>query len=240
MSWKCVCKEENNADESRFCKNCGRNKPKYLGVKLDLGSRESMSTDQKAVWYLMVAYDYLLESERFAKLENEFSEKLGDENYNQAAIQSKIHEFKKKAESNCRKCLSILKKTASISDEAQFENNKGFVISIPSLKSDAYFNLGTIYFRQKRFDKAIEYFQASYDSDPNQVSIYNIAMATINLPVEGGGIFGGKKKEAALKTKRDQEVELLKKTIKYAPFSTLGIRSGRILMEDYKITEPDI
>lgn len=65
-------------------------------------------------------------------------------------------------------------------------------------------------------------------------------MATINLPAEGGGIFGGKKKQAAMETKREQEIDLLKKTIKFAPFSELGVRSGRQLMEDYGVTEFDI
>lgn len=240
MSWKCVCKEENNSDESKVCKNCGRTRPKYLGVKLDLDSTEKMSTDQKAVWYLMIAYDHLIESIEYLKLDREYLEKLGDENYNQAVVESKMQDFKNKAENNCEKCLNILEKTTSLSQDAQFENDKGFIIGIPSIKSDSYFNLGSIYFRQENYEKAIEYYQTSYDSDPNQVSIYNIAMATINLPVEGGGMFGRNKKQAATETKREQEIDLLKKTIKFAPFSELGIKSGRMLMEDYKITEFDI
>ena len=237
MSWKCVCKEENNPDESKVCKNCGRTKPKYLGVKLDLGSTEKMSTNQKAVWYLMIAYDHLIESDEYLKLDREFAGKLGDENYNQVAVESKMRDFKSKAESNCKKCLNILEKATSLSPDAQFENDNSFILGIPSIKSDAYFNLGSIYFRQKNYEKAIKYFQISYDSDLNQVSIYNIAMATINLSAEGGGMFGGKKKRAAMETKRDQEIDLLKKTIEFAPFSELGIKSGRMLMEDYKITE---
>jgi hypothetical protein len=65
-------------------------------------------------------------------------------------------------------------------------------------------------------------------------------MATINLPVEGGGLFGGKKKQAAEQTKREQEIDLLKKTIKFAPFSDLGIKSARMLIEDYDLSDIDV
>jgi hypothetical protein len=58
--------------------------------------------------------------------------------------------------------------------------------------------------------------------------------------VEGGGMFGGKKKQAAVETKREQEISLLKKTIEFAPFSELGIKSGRMLIDKYSITEFDI
>jgi len=239
MSWKCVCKEQNNPDDSKACKNCGRRRPKYLGVKLDLAASEKMTNEQKSVWYLMIAHDHLLESDEYLNLDKEFSGKLGDQNYSQPAVESKMTEFKNKAENNCKKCLNILEKSVALSPEAQFEDAKGYIQSIPSIKSDCYFNLGSIYFRRRDFEKAIEYYQKSYDSDPNQVSIYNIAMATINLPVEGGGLFGGKKKEAAKETKREQEIDLLKKTIKFAPFSELGIKSARMLMEDYSLTDID-
>jgi hypothetical protein len=65
-------------------------------------------------------------------------------------------------------------------------------------------------------------------------------MATINLPVEGGGLFGGKKTEAAKETKREQEIDLLKKTVKFAPFSELGIKCARRLMENYNLNEIDV
>jgi hypothetical protein len=53
-------------------------------------------------------------------------------------------------------------------------------------------------------------------------------------------MFGGKKKQAAVETKREQEISLLKKTIEFAPFSELGIKSGRMLIDKYSITEFDI
>ena len=223
MSWKCVCKEQHNPDDSKVCKNCGRTRPKYLGIKLDLGPSDKMTREQKSVWYLMIAHDHLLESDEYLKLEREFSEKLGDQNYSQPAIESKIAELKSKAEKCCSKCLTILDKSVALSPNAQFEDAKGYIQSISSITSDCYFNLGSISFRRQNFEQAIEYYQKSYDSEPNQVSIYNIAMATINLPVEGGGLFGGKKKQLAQEAKRAQEIELLKKTIKFAPFSELGI-----------------
>lgn len=240
MSWKCVCKEQNNPDDSKVCKNCGRTRPKYLGIKLDLGPSEKMTKEQRSVWYLMIAYNYLLESNEYLKFDRELSEKIGDPNYSKSAIEIKMTEFKEKAEKNCNKCLTVLDKSVALSPDAQFEDPNGYIQSISSIKSHCYFNLGNIYFRRRNFEKAIEYYQASFDSDPNQVSIYNIAMATINLPVEGGGLFGGKKKQLAEEAKREQEIELLKKTIKFAPFSKLGIKSARMLMEDYGLTDIDV
>jgi tetratricopeptide (TPR) repeat protein len=238
MSWKCVCKEENNPDESKICKNCGRSRPKYLGVQLNTTSSEKMSTDQKAVWYLLIAQDHIHESDEYLELDRDLTEKLGDSD--QSTIASQTLEYKSEVEKNCSKCLTVLNMTEELSPEVQFENDDGFVLNIPAIKSNAYFNLGTVYFRKEDYAKAIEYYQKSYDADPNQVSIYNIAMATINLPAEGGGLFGGKKKQVAQEAKQEQEAELLKKTIKFAPFTELGIKSGRMLMEQYGITEFDI
>ena len=240
MSWKCVCKEENNTDESKTCKNCGRTRPKYLGVKLDLGSMEKMTNDQKAVWYLMIAHDYLLESDEYLKLDKDLSKKLGDESYNQAAVESNVQGYRGSSKTYSNRCLNVLKMSTDLSPEAQFENENGFISSAPSIKSSAYFNLGSVSFRSKEYQKAIEYYQKSYDSDPNQVSIFNIAMATINLPAEGGGMFSGKKTQAAKETKKEQEIDLLKKTIVFAPFSGTGRESAKILLEDYGITEFDI
>jgi len=239
MSWKCVCKEQNNPDDSKICKKCGRARPKYLGIKLDLAPSESMTKEQKSVWYLMIAYDYLLESDKYLKLHKELSEELKNSNYDRSELSLKTGEFSGKIKENCRRCLAILDSSEAILPGAQFEDVEGCIQTISSIRSNCYFNLGSIYFRQKDFEKAIEYYKASYDSDPNQVSIYNIAIATINLPVEGGGLFGGKKKKAAQETKREQEVELLKKTVKFAPFSDLGIKTARLLIEYYGIIDID-
>jgi len=237
MSWKCVCKEENNSDESTVCKKCGRSKPKYLGIKLVLSPTEKMSPEQLAVWYLMIAHDHLLDSEISLNHDAELSEKLGNQNYDQVNLKLRINEYRDKVESYCEKCQKILEKVKALSPAAQFEDEKGFIHSISSIKSDCYFNLGSLQFRQNNWAKAIEYYQSSYEADPNQVAIYNIAMATMNLPAEGGGLFGGAKKQAALETKREQEIELLKKTIRFAPFSELGIKSGRILINKYKMID---
>jgi tetratricopeptide (TPR) repeat protein len=240
MSWRCVCNEEGNPDESRTCRNCGRMKPKYLGVTLETQPTEKMSKEQKAVWYLVVAYSYLAESGECIENCDELSGRLGDSNYNQAAIESKLRELRARANSACHKCLQLIEKAASLSPEAQFKDDRSSVHSISSLRSDSYFNLASICFNEGDYGKAIEHYQASYDADPNQVSIYNIVMATRNLPAEGGGLFGGKKKQTALETKRDQEIALLNRTIQFAPFSKLGVKSATKLMENYGITEFDI
>ena len=70
----------------------------------------------------------------------------------------------------------------------------------------------------------------------------------INLPTEGGksgliGLFSSKKREivqTANETKREQEIDLLMKTIKFAPFSELGIKSAKRLMKNYDLTDIDI
>lgn len=67
MAWKCVCKIE-NTDESQNCKNCGRKKPKYMGIKIDLGAIEKMDAQQMGVWYLMIAYDHLTEAQEYCDL----------------------------------------------------------------------------------------------------------------------------------------------------------------------------
>jgi len=235
MSWKCVCKEVNNPDNSDICINCGRKKPKYLGVKLDINITDNMTEKQKAIWYLMISYNYLHKSEENRKSVGELSQYLGNQNYNQVEIESKIRNFKKKSEDNCFSCLNILEKVSAISEDVQFEDTNGFIQSVPSIKSDCYFELGSIYFDKKEYEKAIEYYNQSYDADPNQVSIYNIAMATSNQSVGEDGLFKKKKREEGEKIKEESVIELLKKTIKYSPYSSIGIKSGIMLMDRYKI-----
>ena len=101
MSWKCVCKEKDNPDEANICKNCGRKRPKYLGVTLALESGETMSEEQKAVWYLMIAYNHLNEAREYLEIHRDLSVKLGDESYDQSAVRSRRQEVCDKAESNC-------------------------------------------------------------------------------------------------------------------------------------------
>ena len=239
MSWKCVCKEE-NSDDSQYCSNCARKKPKYLGVKLEIESTQEMSQEQKAVWYLMISHDHLRDANRYLGSYRESKEHEGDESYNQTSVRNNMVSFQKYVETNCEKCLNILEKSESLFPDAQFKGENGVIQNISSIKSECFFTMGSLHFNQDNFSKAIDYYRQSYDSDPNQVSIYNIAMATRNLPVEGGGIFSGKKKQAAIETKKEQEIDWLKKTIKIAPFSSIGVKSGRLLINDYNIAEIDI
>lgn len=127
MSWKCACKEENNSNETRTCKNCGRSRPKYLGIKLDLSPTDKMTEEQKGVWYLMIAYHHLSESNEYLKLEKDLSEKSKDPDYNKTLIEEKIRGIRQKAEDNCSKCLNLVEKAAQFSPNAQFKGEEGIV-----------------------------------------------------------------------------------------------------------------
>ncbi len=240
MSWKCVCKEENNNDKNNICRNCGRKKPEYLGIKLDINSTEKMNDEQKSIWYLMLAYDHLKDSNNNLSYYKELNDKVGNQDYDQYKLEQRIKRYNIIVEHDCQKCLSMLEISSMLNKNAQFVDNKEFIYNISSIKSDCYFNLGSLNFKKELYSEAIKYYQKSYDADPNQVSIYNIAMATNNMKVESGGIFGGKKKEIEEKLKSEQVVELLKKTISFAPFSPIGRKSGIMLINDYGITEVGI
>ena len=58
-------------------------------------------------------------------------------------------------------------------------------------------------------------------------------MATINLPTDRAGLFAGKKNEQAEENKKKQEIDLLLKTIHYAPFSSFGVECGKMLLTRY-------
>lgn len=195
-----------------------------------------MTPQQLAVWYLMIADDYLCDAKNCLEIYRELKTKISDIDYNQLIVKEKLEENREKIEKNCEQCLAVLEKAVKLDPNPQFEDQNGAIQDQSSIKSDCYFCLGGLHFNQENYSKAIEYYKNSYEADPNQVSIYNIAMATMNLPVEGGGVFGGKKKQVAQEAKREQEIQWLKKTIKFAPFSELGRKSGRILMENYKKT----
>lgn len=227
MSWKCVCKEK-NIDEDLHCKNCARKRPKYFGVKLELGAKEKMNNEQYATWKLIIAYDHLLEMKIFLDRLKEFP--------------STDFQFAIKEGRNFKKnILDILEEIEALDPNVQFQDKDGIIQSCSSIRSLCCFYLGSLCFDNKDYKTATEYFQSSYEAEPNQESIYNIAMATINLPAEsGGGLFKGKKRAAAEEVKREQEIDLLYKTIKFAPFSHTGIKSGRMLFEKYKLTKIDI
>jgi len=55
----------------------------------------------------------------------------------------------------------------------------------------------------------------------------------MKLPVEGKSFFSSKKSDQALENKKQKEMDLLKLTIKFSPFSALGIISGQRLKENY-------
>lgn len=239
MNWKCVCNNE-NVDERLSCKNCGRQKPKYLGIKLDIDQTQKMDDQQKAIWYLMIADDFFNIASNSLKYYEELKSKVGDERYNTYTVEKQMRANENSVKSNCKECISFLDRVRKLFPEAQFKDSDGMVLSSSTVESQCHFKLGSLYFENEDYENAITYFQKSFDADPNQVSIYNIAMATINLPVESGGMFGGKKRQGELQVKREQELILLKKTVKFAPFSELGRKSARTLIKKYGITDFDI
>jgi len=241
LSWKCVCKEAGNSDENKSCKNCGRKRPKYLGVKLDLDYLGPWPEQVKVKWLMVVAQSYINTSDQHLEEILKLTDEYGEGVYSVESLKIKFNRHKAIAGESCNKCLDILKKIQEQSPDAQYEDDENVVYNINSIKSSAYFNIGLLYSYQKIYGKAIEYFQTSFDSDPNQVSIYNIAISTIRLPLEGaGGIFSGKeKKEIAMRNKRQQEIDLLKKTIKFYPFSQLAIKCGKRLIDKYNYSDFD-
>ena len=50
-----------------MCKNCGRKKPKYLGIKLNVDLNDKITLEQLAIWHLMVAYSYLIKLDEYLK-----------------------------------------------------------------------------------------------------------------------------------------------------------------------------
>lgn len=236
MSWNCVCKFSNQ-DELLKCGNCGRKKPKYLGVKLEFDNTGKMNNEQLAVWYLMIAYSDLNELKGVREIYKDLQGKRGDMNYNQQSIITEINKCSTSVEYYSKRCLEAISKSLTYDQNPSFTDDQNAVQDSASIKSEVLFELGCYYFEQNKFDLAIKNYEASFEADPNQVSIYNIAMATINLPVEGGGIFGGKKKDEAKALKQQQEIDLLKKTVVFSPFSELGIKSGRILIENYNVND---
>lgn len=235
MSWKCCCKEENNSDDDKVCKKCRRKKPEYLGIELNFDSTAKMPEDQKAVWLMMIAHKYLERSDHWVEEFLEFRNNPPDNSEWPMNIRNNVIDY-------CNKCITYIGKSSNISSKVQFKDSDDVVHSAQSLLSNAYFNLGRIFSLKPDYPKCIKYYQQSYDADPNQVSIYNIAISTIALPAEdGGGFFGkAKRKETATETKKQQEIDLLKKVILFSPFSDLGIETGMMLMGSYDIDENDL
>lgn len=233
MSWNCSCKQTND-DELNFCQNCGRTKPKYLGVKIDFGTKE-LSTEQLSVWYLLIANNYLLTAKEYQKLITELIESKGYPPYKEDYVTIKFGNIKNNIISNCNHCLKFIEESLKHNEKPQFKDEDDAVQDVNSIKSLCYYELGDIEFTSTNYSKALNYFQNSFKSDPNQISIFQIALSTIKLPLEGGGLFSGKKTEEARINKHNQEIELLKKTIQFGPNSLLGIKSASILYEDYKI-----
>lgn len=240
MSWNCSCKQVND-DELSACSNCGRKKPKYLGVKIDFGKHE-LTTEQLSVWYLMISYEYLKTAKETNDQVYEFMNSKGNPPYRDENLNSHFSKLKSNIILNCNNCLKFVEEALKLNPAPQFKDEDDATQDSKSVKSLCYYELGSIEFRSSNYSKAIDYFQNSFSSDPNQISIFQLALSTMKLPVEGGGgLFNGKKTEEATANKKKQEIELLKKTIQFGPFSPIGIKAASVLFENYKIllTESD-
>jgi tetratricopeptide (TPR) repeat protein len=165
----------------------------------------------------------------------EFINSNGNSPYKDSSINFRFLKLKNIIISDCNNCLKFIEESIKINPKAQFKDVNEAVQDSSSLKSLCYYELGYIEYKSTDFAKALDYFQNSFNSDPNQISIFQIALATIKLPAEGGGFFGGKKTEEAKANKKIQEIDLLKKTIQFSPFSFLGIKSASLLYENYGI-----
>jgi tetratricopeptide (TPR) repeat protein len=233
MSWNCSCKQI-NADALNSCCNCGRKKPKYLGVKIEFGTSE-LTRDQLSVWYLMIAFDYLKLAKEASKQVAVLVEEKGFPPYKDSNAANLFDELKEAIEKNSYNALKFVDESLKVNPEAQFNDEDNAMQDSKSLKSACFYELGSIEFNSANYAKAIDFFQHSFNVDPNQISIYHLALSTIKLPVEGGGFFSGKKTDEALSNKKKQEIELLRKTIQFGPFSPLGIKAAALLFENYKI-----
>jgi len=234
MSWNCSCKQVND-DELLSCNNCGRKKPKYLGVKIDFGKHE-MTAEQLSVWYLMISYEYLKTAKAISDQVHELINSKGNPPYRDENANSFFANLKNKVIFNCNNCLKFIEEALKLNPNPQFKDEDDATQDSKSVRSLCFYELGSIEYRSMNYSKAIDHFQNSFNSDPNQISIFQLALSTIKLPVEGGGgIFSGKKTEEAIANKKNQEIELLKKTIQFGPFSPIGIQAASVLFENYKI-----
>lgn len=244
-SWNCVCETENDAD-AKSCRNCSREKPPYLSSKIGVSSKLESESDI-GILLLEIVKDYLGD---LKELNNEL-DRLKLTYMENAAIESKLtttaewasasnknlrlernkNEFTDKA----KRCLSLIKQASSHGVEAPKE-----------LRSDIYFSLGVRYAKNDQYSAALKAYEKSFSFMPDQASLFNIALNTTRMAAKVDpkdiktGFLGGKKvdkgkQEAAEKIKKQQEIDLFKRVIKFHPFTNMAISSAQILIEDYGV-----
>jgi len=232
MEWICSCKTKNE-DSLSECLNCGRKKPKYFGIKVDFQSTSDLDEKKLSLWYLKVAIKYIKDAkERLERLDKSKEENKGNDKVPEHIVHH-WERLKNAIVSDCKDCFEMLNEAEKLDQNPGFEDEDNISINSTTVRSDSYYILGSLCYTMKKFDEAVTNFQKSFDLDPNQFTIYHLALSTINLPVEGTSMFSSKKTNQAIENKRQQEIDLLIKTIKYSPFSDLGINAAQILNDKY-------
>jgi tetratricopeptide (TPR) repeat protein len=241
MEWKCSCKTLND-DNLDKCSNCGRAKPKYFGINIQFTPNETFDNKKLSVWYLKVAVSYLDNArEKLNKLEESRREYVNQDKVPEN-IANLWGDLRKIIFKDCTNCLVMIDEAEKLDERPAFKNDEGIVINSVSVRSDCHYNLGGLYFSNGSFENAVTNFQKSFDLNPNQFSIYKLALSTRNLPVEGKSVFSSKKTNEAMENKRQQEIQLFKLTIKFSPSSELGLITAQVLKEkyDYLISLADL
>ncbi|MBK7096879.1 MAG: tetratricopeptide repeat protein [Saprospiraceae bacterium] len=232
MEWKCSCKTTNDEHLNK-CSNCGRAKPKYFGIKIHFAPNEVFDNKRLAILQLKIGLKFLESGqEKLDRLEKSKQDYKNNDKVPEHII-SLRDDLKKSSYQDCKNCYKIINEAEKIESNAGFENEDGINVNSISIRSDCHYLIGSLFFSVNNFEEAVTHFQKSFDLDPNQFSIFKLAQSTINLPVEGKSIFNSKKTDQAKENKRQQEIDLLKLTIKYSPFSELGLLSAKILLEKY-------
>lgn len=233
MTWNCSCKKVNDDNQSK-CGKCGRIKPKYLGVKIDISGDIQFDSQQFSLWNLMLANNYLIKAKK--KL-NKLIEYLNQENttYDKANATVKLNcdNIRSWVVKYANDSIKLAQLAAGLFDEISYEQEE-ILLTPANLISDSFYTIADSYYFTHDYGKAIEWYQQSYDADPNQISIYSLAISTQKLPVEGTSVFSSKKTNQAKENKKEQEMELFKKTIRFSPFTEIALKAAEVLKEDYK------
>jgi tetratricopeptide (TPR) repeat protein len=232
MEWICSCKTSNE-DLLNKCSNCGRKKPKYFGIKVDFKSTSNLNDEKLSLWYLQLAIKYLKDAqERLNILVESRAEIKSYEKVQEHVIQY-WEKLKNLIKSNCQNCFLMLDEAEKLDQNPGFEDEDNISINLTTVKSKCHYVLGSFFYNVNQFEEAVNNFQNSFDLDPNQFTIFQLALSTIKLPVEGTSVFSSKKTSQAIENKKQQEIDLLLKTIKFSPFSDLGLKSAQILNDNY-------
>ena len=133
MPWICSCKTSNQ-DNLNKCSNCGRKKPKYLGIKIDFSSFIEMDEKKLSVWYLKLANKYLYQANDNLNYLIELIDKHGQTDKVNSKIKFQYETFKNIILSKCDYCLIFVEKALKLYDHPAYEDNEGILINPDSTK----------------------------------------------------------------------------------------------------------